>query len=112
MRAGDEREFPSVEAARLERAGHIDRIVRQIERRAQRITQTAHIKHRSFRRICPAWGRDNDRQFRAHIERLTFERRGEIDGLMREAGRAQAVGLLDDDGGYDQQTDAVQTELP
>ena len=90
---------------------HIDRIVRQIERRAERITHTVHAKRRSFR-ICPAWSRDDDRLFRAHVERLTFERRGEIDGLMREARQPLAAGLLDDDGGHDEQTDAVQTELP
>jgi hypothetical protein len=64
--------------------GHIDRIVRQIEGRAERATRTVHIKGRSFRRICPGWSRDDERLFRAYVERLSFERRREIDGLMRE----------------------------
>lgn len=59
----------------------IARIERQIEHRAERKINTAKAKARPSRRCRAGWTPVDERLFREHVERLTFERRDEIEAL-------------------------------
>jgi hypothetical protein len=59
----------------------IARVERQIEYRAERKTNTAKAKARPSRRCRAGWTPADERLFREHVERLTFERRDEIEAL-------------------------------
>lgn len=60
---------------------HLARIERQIEHRAERRTITAKAKVRASRRHQAGWTPADERLFREHVERLTFERRDKIEAL-------------------------------
>ncbi|MFH1557093.1 MAG: hypothetical protein B7Z15_14530 [Rhizobiales bacterium 32-66-8] len=70
-------------AARIRTAAHrhLARIERQIEHRAERRTITAKAKARASRPHQAGWTPADERLFREHVERLTFERRDEIEAL-------------------------------
>ena len=57
------------------------RIERQIEHRAEWRIITAKAKARASRRHQTGWTPTDERLFRDHVERLTFERRDEIEAL-------------------------------
>jgi hypothetical protein len=80
-----------MEAARRETAGHLDLIQRQIAGRAERITVTEKAKahNRSHKRSGSRWSRSDEMLYQAHLERLTFERRVELDGLVRKLARQE-----------------------
>jgi hypothetical protein len=72
---------------------HLDLIERQIERRATRMVLTARVKNRPFRRSVPSWTRKEERRLQETIDRLRFQRRGELDVLSRRLARQEkAIG--------------------
>lgn len=96
MRSLEQRVLLSrMEAAAGQTRSHIILIERQIERRAERLTITARAKGRSFSRHSPSWTLEAERLFREHVERIAFERRGEIDALSRKLARQEkAIAML------------------
>lgn len=77
----------TMEASRRQTHHHLDLVHRQIAGRAERLTVTEKAKSRSHRR-----GRSNstpsdEELYRDHLDRLTFQRRGEIDALSRKLAR-------------------------
>lgn len=80
-----------MEAARRETAGHLDLIQRQIAGRAERITVTEKAKahNRSHKRSGSRRSRSDEVLYQAHLDRLTFERRVELDGLVRKLARQE-----------------------
>ncbi|WP_454858518.1 hypothetical protein [Rhizobium binxianense] len=68
---------------------HLDLIERQIELRAMRMALTARVKNRPFRRSMPSWTRKDERRLQETIDRLRFERRGELDALSRRLARQE-----------------------
>jgi hypothetical protein len=78
-----------MEAAHRETRAHLERIERQISARAERMTTTAKAKARSQPRGGSRWTRSDEALFRAYVDQLSFERRGEIDGLSRKLARQE-----------------------
>lgn len=78
-----------MEAARRETSHHLDRVQRQIEGRAERLTVTEKAKasNRSHKRSGARWTRSDEMLFRSHVETLAFQRRGEIEALVRKLER-------------------------
>lgn len=76
-----------MEAAHREARRHLDLIHRQIAARAERMTVMEKAKARSHKRSGSRWTRSDEMLFQAHVERLTFERRNEIDTLSRKLAR-------------------------
>ena len=89
-----------MEAARRETRRHLDHVQRQIEGRAERmtITEKAKAQNRTHKRSGPRWTRSDEALYRAHVDRLAFERRSEIDALSRKLSRQdQAIAAIDID---------------
>lgn len=82
-----------MEAAHRETRRHLDLLRRQIEGGAERITVTQKTKatNRSHRRAGSRWTRSDEMLFQSHLERLAFERRGEIEALSRKLTRQEAA---------------------
>jgi len=78
-----------MEAARRETRRHLDLIQRQIACRAERMTVTEKAKARSHKRSSTRWTRSDEMLFQAHVERLTFERRGETETLSLKLARQE-----------------------
>ena len=83
-----------MEAAHRQNTRHLDLIFRQIGRCAERLTITEKAKSRSGRRTGSRWTRSDEQLYQHHVDRLTFERRGEIEALSRKLKR-QEVALED-----------------
>ena len=78
-----------MEAAYRQTRGHLERIERQISARAERMTTTAKAKARRHPRGGSRWTRSDEAMFRACVDELSFERRGEIDALNRKLSRQE-----------------------
>lgn len=83
--------FARMEEAHRQNAQHLDIIHRQIGLRAERLTITEKAKSRSGRRTGSRWTRSDEQLYRHHVDRLTFERRGEIEALSRKLKRQQTA---------------------
>lgn len=84
-----------MEAAHRLTQAHLDRIERQISARAERMTTIARAKARSRPGGGSRWTRSDEAMFRACVDRLSFERRGEIGALSRKLKRQeQAIGAM------------------
>ena len=80
---------------------HLDLIERQIERRATRMVLTARVKNRPFRRSVPSWTRKEERRLQETIDRLRFQRRGELDRSRIDGGVFQGDAELAGEAGVD-----------
>ena len=81
-----------MEAARRQTHHHLDLVYRQIEARAERITTTQGVRAvRSDGRSRSRWTRSREALLRSSLERLEFERRGEIEPLIRTLARQEAA---------------------
>jgi len=78
-----------METARRQTKAHLDLIERQITAQAERMTITARVKARSYPRGRSRWTRSDEALFREYLDQLTFERRGEIDALIRKLFRQE-----------------------
>lgn len=83
-----------MEAAQRQNAQHLDLILRQIGLRAERLTIAEKAKSRSGGRTGSRWTRADEQLYQHHVDRLTFERRGEIEALSRKLKRQETA--LDD----------------
>lgn len=80
-----------MEAAHWQNAQHLELIFRQIGWRAERLTITQKAKSRSGRRTGARWTRSDEQLYRHHVDRLTFERRGEIEALSCKLRRPETA---------------------
>ena len=78
-----------MESAHRQTRAHLERIERQISARAERMTTTAKAKARRYPRGGSRWTRSDEAMFRACVDELSFERRGEIDALNRKLSRQE-----------------------
>ncbi|KQT04619.1 hypothetical protein ASG42_23515 [Rhizobium sp. Leaf391] len=76
-------------AARREASHHLERVHRQIDRRAERLTVSEKEKasNRTHKRSGARWTRSDEMLFQSHVETLAFMRRGEIEALVRKLER-------------------------
>lgn len=101
-----------MEASCRETRAHLDRIERQIAARAERMTVTAKAKARLHRRGGPRWTLSDEALFRAYVDQLGFERRGEIDALSRKLLRQErAIAVVRVKSGNDNE-DRLSSAVP
>ena len=81
---GGTNQLSRMEAAHHQTRAHLERIERQIAARAERMATTAKAKARRHPRGGSRWTRSDDAMFRAYVDQLSFERRGEIEALTRK----------------------------
>jgi len=77
----------AIEASRRQPCHHLHLVHRQIAGRAERLTVTQKAKSRFRRRGRSNWTPSDEELYRDHLDRLSFERRGEIDALSRKLAR-------------------------
>jgi len=78
-----------METAHRENAQHLDLVFQQIGLRAERLTIKA--KPRSGRPSGSRWTRTDEQLYQLHVDRLTVERRGEIEALSRKLTRQEVA---------------------
>ncbi|MEP5358214.1 MAG: hypothetical protein ABJQ57_02900 [Nitratireductor sp.] len=78
-----------MEAAHRQTRAHLERIERQISARAERMTTTAKAKARRHPRGGSGWARTDEAMFRACVDQISFERRGEVEALSRKLIRQE-----------------------
>jgi hypothetical protein len=78
-----------METARRQTKAHLDLIERQIAARAERMTISTRAKARSRPGGSSRWTRSDETLFRDYLDQLSFERRGEIDALIRKLSRQE-----------------------
>ena len=78
-----------MEAARRQTRHHLDLVHRQIATRAERlaVTEKAKAKNRTHKRSGSRWTRSDEMLFQDHLDRLSFERRGDLEALIRKLER-------------------------
>ena len=78
-----------MEAAKRETRHHLDLVHRQIAARAERlaVTEKAQARNRTHKRSGSRWTRSDEMLFQDHLDRLSFERRGELEALIRKLER-------------------------
>lgn len=86
-----------MEAARRETSHHLNRVQRQIEGRAERLTVTEKAKasNRTHKRSGARWTRSDEMLFQSHVETLVFMRRAELEALVRKIeGQDRAIAII------------------
>lgn len=78
-----------MQAAHRQTRAHLERIERQIGAKAERMTTTAKAKARSHPRGGSRWTRSDEALYRAYVDQISFERRGEIEALNRKLTRQE-----------------------
>ncbi len=78
-----------MEAARRQTRHHLGLVRRQIATRAERlaVTEKAKARNRTHKRSGSRWTRSDEMLFQDHVDRLSFERRSELEALTRKLER-------------------------
>lgn len=81
-----------MEAARRQTRQHLDLVYRQIEARAERVATTQRGRAvRPYGRSRLRWTQSREALLRLNLERLEFERRGDIEPLIRTLARQESA---------------------
>ncbi|MCG8273928.1 hypothetical protein MIC97_20810 [Aquamicrobium sp. NLF2-7] len=91
MKALDEHDLSRMEAACRRTRGQLDLLERQMRERAKRMTLTIRSKSGLLRRCRLPWTLEDERLFRAQVDALAFERRGELNGLREQLAREETA---------------------
>ncbi|NOV19295.1 hypothetical protein E5S70_24965 [Ensifer adhaerens] len=81
--------FSRMEAARRQTRHHLGLVRRQIATRAERlaVTEKAKARNRTHKRSGSRWTRSDEMLFQDHVDRLSFERRSELEALTQKLER-------------------------